>query len=340
VVLSRVDGGVVEDGGNLFQSFNKVEKSMTSVSFKMPRLHTFAAPFAMWAAGMMLSASSGVAYGAGACDKTTAEANKACTLSAESDYRLALGTCANASTSSAQDKCISRAQDDLSAAQKLCTSQQTARQNVCSALGQAPYDPAINPTDFVARINNPLMPMRPGDVRVYTNGHSTVTVTVTDQTIKLLGVLCTVVHDVNRVDGEIEEDTLDYFAQDRDGTVWYFGEDTIAYDNGVASTEGSWRAGVERAKPGVVMFDRPKAGTTNRQEFLLGTAEDMAKAVAFNQHVHVPIGSFDNAFETFEFTPIEPKEAENKFYVPGIGQVLTDDLQTGEREELVGFSHK
>jgi hypothetical protein len=182
--------------------------------------------------------------------------------------------------------------------------------------------------------------MNPGDVRVYRNGNATVTVSVTDQTIQLAGVTCVVVRDVNVVNGVTEEDTSDYYAQDRDGNVWYFGEDTIAYHRGVASTEGSWRAGVDNAKPGIIMFAHPQLGQTYRQEFLLGTAEDMAKNVAFSQHVNVPYGTFNNAFETLEFSPLEPGGSENKYYVPHVGQVLSVDLVTGEREELVSFTHR
>jgi hypothetical protein len=195
---------------------------------------------ALSAAGLLLTANSDHAH-AGACNKTTADAFKACNLSAESDYNNALGTCNNVKSPSDQQDCVSQAADDLASAQKLCGKQQAARQDVCNALGQAPYAPVIKPNDFFTLIDNPFLPMTPGDVRIYKNGKSTVTVTVTNQTIKLLGVICVVVRDVNVVDGVVEEDTSDYCAQSRDGSVWYFGEDTIAYEKGIASTEGSWR---------------------------------------------------------------------------------------------------
>jgi hypothetical protein len=299
------------------------------------RKHLFAA-----AAGLLLATNAGQAHAAGACDRATVEAFKACNLSAESDFNNAIGMCDNVKAQSDRQSCISQAANDHTAAQKLCDRQQTARQKVCNALGQAPYDPAIRPSEFFSRITNPLLSLTPGDVRTYRSGKSTVIVTVTDQTIKLLGVTCLVVRDVNTVNGVTEEDTSDYYAQDRDGNVWYFGEDTIAYDKGVASTEGSWRSGVDGAKPGIVMFAHPQLGVTYRQEFLLGTAEDMAKNIAFNQHVTVPFGTFNNAFETLEFSPLEPGSTESKYYVPGTGQVLSVDLDTGEREELVSFTHR
>jgi hypothetical protein len=274
----------------------------------------------------------------GACDKTTAAAGAGCSLSATSDYSYAQGVCANIGSAANKLACQSRITKNLLAAQKLCVSQARARDAICDTLGQAAYDPAIKPADFSTVINNPLFPLKPGDVRRYRSGSSLVTVTVTADTLVLAGVTCVVVHDVNRVDGVIEEDTLDYFAQHRDGSVWYFGEDTISYADGIASTDGSWRAGVDGAKGGIVMFGTPLLNRTNRLEFNLGDAEDMAKSLAINQHVVVPAGTFNNAFKTFEFTPIEPDLAEHKYYVPGIGNVLTVNLETGEKEALVSFT--
>lgn len=291
-------------------------------------------------AGLLLVVYAGQASAAGACDRTRANAFKACNLTAESDYDNAIGKCDNVKDQADRLACTSQAGIDRTTAQGLCDKQQTARQKVCNALGQEPYEPVIRPNNFVMRITNPLLPLTPGDVRTYVSGKSTVTVTVTDQTINLLGVTCLLVRDINIVDGVTEENTSDYYAQDRDGNVWYFGEDTIAFDNGIASTKGSWRAGVDGAKPGIVMFAHPQLGVTYRQEFQLNTAEDSAKSIAFDQRIRVPFGTFNNAFETLEFTALEPGAFENKFYVPGIGQALSIDLDTHKREELVSFTHK
>lgn len=277
---------------------------------------------------------------AGACDRSTAEAFQACTLKAQSEHGYAVGMCDNIKDRSEKQSCLAGAAKDQNSANTLCGRQREARDKVCNALGGAQYDPQIKPSDFFSRITNPLLPLTPGDIRIYKSGNSTVTVTVTDQTIKLLGVTCVVVRDVNSVNGITEEDTSDYYAQDKSGNVWYFGEDTIAFANGIASTEGSWRAGVNGAKHGIIMFSHPQLGETYRQEFLLGSAEDLAKNVAFDQHVRVPYGTFNNAFETLEFTPLEPGARENKFYVPHVGQVLSIDLDTGKREELVSFTHR
>lgn len=290
----------------------------------------------------LLLASSSLAQqtinAAGACSQTTAAAAAGCAADATSKYSYSLGGCENETPSSAVGDCRARAAKAFSAANALCLDQANARSAVCDAIGQAPYDPQIVPAEFSANVTNPLFPLRPGSRWIYRNGDAAVTVDVLARTRRIAGVDCRVVHDVNRVSGEVEEDTFDYYAQRNDGNVWYFGEDTIAYDNGMADTTGSWRTGVDGAKPGVIMFAHPPIGTAYRQEFRLGSAEDMARALAGNQHVQVPFGSFNNAMKTREFTALEPGGVEMKYYVPGIGNVLTVNPDTGEREALVKFT--
>src|SRR5687767_6390399 len=121
-----------------------------------------------------------------------------------------------------------------------------------------PYEPAIDPASFVEVIDNPYLPFIIGTRWVYegtgdAEGEVT-TVEVLDETRTLMGVVCTVVSDEVTRDGEPIEITKDWFAQDRDGNVWYFGEETAEYENGeVVSTAGAWEAGVDDAQPGIVM---------------------------------------------------------------------------------------
>lgn len=297
------------------------------------------AAYAALATLSLATFSHTAAAASGICNQTTASAKAGCLAQAVGDNKFALGVCANVTSPAAKLKCLNRAASALTEANALCEDQAAARAQVCTAIGQAAYEPVIAPGDFSTTINNPLLPMKPGDVHVYKNGDSTVTVTVTGKTRKLLGVTCIVVHDVNRVAGVVEEDTFDYYAQKNDGSVWYFGEDSIAFTDGVADTHGSWRAGVDGAKPGITMpASPPLNGKTYRQEFALGEAEDIAKNISGNHHVVVPLATYNNAYQIRETTPIEPDLKEDKYYVPGIGNVLAIDRVTGEREELVSFT--
>jgi hypothetical protein len=197
------------------------------------------------------------------------------------------------------------------------------------------YRPAIDPADFVPVIDNPYLPLRPGTTLVYegTSGgeREVVRVSVTDDTEEILGITATVVRDRVFVGGKLAEDTFDWYAQDRQGNVWYLGEDTKEYEDGkVVSTEGSWEAGVDGAQAGIIMLADPRVGDAYRQEFYEGEAEDVARVLALDASVTVPHGSFVGVLRTEDWTPLEPRIRENKFYARGIGPVFERLVRGGE----------
>jgi hypothetical protein len=156
-------------------------------------------------------------------------------------------------------------------------------------------------------------------------------VSVTNQTREIMGVTATVVRDQVFVAGELVEDTLDWFAQDRSGNVWYFGEDTAEYEEEkVVTRKGSWEAGVDGAQPGIVMLGDPRVGDTYRQEFYEGEAEDLGRVIELDESVSVPYDSFSDVLVTEDWTPLEPKVLENKFYARGVGPVLERKVEGGE----------
>jgi hypothetical protein len=162
---------------------------------------------------------------------------------------------------------------------------------------------------------------------------------VTRNTRILDGVKCVEVHDTVTDDGVLTEDTLDWFAQDKAGNVWYFGEDARQYDGGfLVGIDGSWRAGVDDASPGIVMEAKPKVGDVYRQEYAISEAEDSAEVIALGQSTSVARKTYNNALVTHEFSGLEPSANERKFYVPNVGNVLTIDDETGERSELVSIT--
>jgi hypothetical protein len=195
-----------------------------------------------------------------------------------------------------------------------------------------------NPSDFVHRIDNPYLPLKPGTTFIYKSpdGSEVVRTTVTHQTKEVFGVRCVVVRDVAFLNGKLEENTLDYFAQDKQGNVWYFGEDAKNYHNGhFLNTDGSWLAGVNGATPGIVMEGSPHVGDRYDQENAPGIAEDRGKIVSLAGAKTVPFGTFQHLLVTGETNPLEPGFLERKYYAPGLGLVLSIDLATGDREELV-----
>src|SRR5947208_10378108 len=146
----------------------------------------------------------------------------------------------------------------------------------------ARYAPPIDPGAFTTTIDNPYLPMRPGTRWVYEGrgggGLERKVVEVTDRTRIVMGVACVEVRDTITVGGQVSEDSVDWVAQDRDGTVWAFSEAArTRAEDGTFTPVGSWEAGVGGALPGVLMPGRPHPGRRYRQEYLPGEAEDMAR---------------------------------------------------------------
>jgi hypothetical protein len=214
------------------------------------------------------------------------------------------------------------------------------------ALPQGSDTVHLDPAGFSTDITNRYWPMHPGDRWTYvsTDAEGTaqhVEVSVLDETYTVAaGIEARVVHDVVMQDGALFEDTRDFYAQDADGNLWYLGEQTTEFPPGAApSTEGSWEAGVDGAQPGIAVPAEPRPGLSYRQEYLRGQAEDSAVVLSTSEQVEVPTGRYSDALLTRETTALEPDVAELKFYVPGVGQVLTLQTSGGsEREALTEVS--
>ena len=205
--------------------------------------------------------------------------------------------------------------------------------------------PDFDPSEFVAVVDNPYFPLQRGTRLTYTgtdDGAPLKNVTeVSNRRMSIVGVDVFIVSDKLYNSGSLVEKTTDYYAQDDDGNVWYFGEDTKEFDHGtVISTAGTWLAGKDGARPGIIMRAHPKVGQTTQQEFAAGVAEDMATVLRLNSKVTVPFGSFRRCVETEDFTPLHPGATEIKNYCPGIGLTKSRDVTGGTVQlELVKITH-
>lgn len=211
-----------------------------------------------------------------------------------------------------------------------------------SSLPQGAETVSLDPASFTTEIDNPYWPMAPGNRWVFRESDGAgavqrVEVTVTNQTKTIMGIEARVVHDIVTDNGAIVEDTLDWYAQDTDGNIWYLGEATKEYENGkVKTTAGSWEAGIDGARPGIAVPANPTVGLSYRQEYYAGEAEDAAAVLSVDERVEVPAGSFENVLMTKDFTPLHPEILEHKFYARGVGPVLALGISGGSgREELV-----
>ena len=288
--------------------------------------------------------ASGSAKKEGACSSTATVAQTACVYDVLDSYWISTGKCKNLADASARAECFADLKDFPREGRQECAAQKVARLDLCDDLGEAPYDPPFVPSLFVnpnhiggAVAPNPLYPLIAGQVRRFRGGGEQITVTTTHEVALISGVPCRAVRDTVRVGGKIEEDTTDWFAQDIYGNVWYCGESTAEYEDGrPVNVDGSFKAGIDGAKPGIIMKAAPAVGDVYRQEFDLGNAEDAAEVLSLNGSARVPAASCaSNCLVTEETTALSPDALKNKYYKPGVGVILEAHPATGERTELI-----
>jgi hypothetical protein len=204
-------------------------------------------------------------------------------------------------------------------------------------------------------VDNPYFPLVPGttyEYRVEEEDDETdeitrerVVVEVLSETRTVAGVEVRIVRDrvfeledAEDQEGLLVEDTFDWYAQDDDGNVWYFGEDTTSFEHddegNVVSTskEGSFEVGVDDARAGIVMLADPTVGQRYYQEFLPREAIDYGEVLATDEALEVPVGTFDDVLRTEDVNPLEPDGLENKFYAPGLGMIAEDVLDIEDNE--------
>lgn len=220
----------------------------------------------------------------------------------------------------------------------------------CSGQGKTaisePYTVSLTPADFVETVDNPYYPLLPGSKWVYEARLEDGTVERNEVEVlaemrAVNGVMATVVHDVVYVDSQIVEETYDWYAQDRDGNVWYLGEEVDNYVDGVLSDHaGSWEWGLDGALPGIIMWADPTAhlNETYYQEYYAGEAEDQGQVLSVGESVTAPFGAFQDVVKTYDFSSLDADLQEHKFYTSGIGLVMEINLLSGEEVALVEFT--
>lgn len=303
-----------------------------------------------------------------ACTKSAKFLKYACGFDARDDYLSTVAICLNKSDSDEQKDCFREARLSQRETVKECREVFRARKDLCSEVGEEPYDPPFNeesanlfvdPREIGNSITpNPYFPLVSGNKWVFEgttvneDGEEeteTVTVTVTDKTKLINGINCVTIIDVAEVDEEVQEITDDWYAQDIYGNVWYCGEvsrnfETFEGDEPeepeLVDLEGSWKAGRDGANAGILLPSVPEVGEVIRQEVAWGDAEDVIEILATDASETAPAASCSNScLQTYDFTPLDSEAQEHKYYAPGIGLIVEVDLNTGDRVELVEFSN-
>jgi hypothetical protein len=303
------------------------------------------------AAILLLSAGPLVAGGwhhnnsDGACYKTTDIMKYACAADIVDDLNTAWANCLN---SAEVRECRLEARAEYRDARADCKVQAAGRNDLCARLpDDGPYITDIDPANFKTPAQtqvggNRYFPMVIGTVMTYRNeeDNEDIVVTVTDRTRVIQGVTTIVVQDVVYIDGVRIEDTDDYFAEDWEGNVWYFGEVAQNFEDGfLTDLDGSFVAGEDGAQAGIIMHANPVVGNVYRQEFALGDAEDAAEVLALDAQLAGDFFDCNNAcLQTEDFVPTEPDSVEWKFYLPGIGLVAEQEPEGDVVLELVSVT--
>jgi hypothetical protein len=302
----------------------------------------------------------------GVCTRTAEMLRTACRFDVKDDFWLSKANCLNVSDGDERRECYEEAQTARREAREECRDQFEARLELCEAVGESRYDPDFSPERFVdprqigiTVAENPYFPLVEGNKWVYESTFTdedgeevteTITVVVTEKTKLIEGVSCRVVNDlvlVDEGDGPVPlEDTNDWYAQDVDGNVWYCGEEvkdfeTFEGDDPVepelVSIDGSFKAGRDRARAGVLMLAAPQVGDVYRQEAAFGDAEDFAEVTSLSGSESVPAASCNgDCLVAREGNLLEPGVFADKYYAPGIGNIL--EVEEGVRVELMEFT--
>jgi hypothetical protein len=296
------------------------------------------------------------------CSATAARQFTACRSEVTGAFFTGKAVCINVSDEDQREQCSVEAEAAHTEAQQLCREQHQARRDLCDALGEDRYDPMFNPGDFdddFAHLTNRNLhfPLQIGNRWEYVGGAETITVKVLAKTKLIEGVTCIVVNDLVQEDGQTIEDTDDWYAQALNGDVWYCGEisknfETFEGDHPqepeLIDIEGSWKAGRDGDRPGIIFLASPTVGDVYRQEWSPGNAEDAATVLSTSYGFgnHPELDEFvpaelalllcaNDCVVTGEVTPIEPDVFERKYYAPGVGLFLEVDPETGDTVQLV-----
>lgn len=300
----------------------------------------------------------------GFCSQTANLLFHACRTEAQDDFFKAQAICLNVSDKAEREECFADAAADRSEGRQLCGEQRTGRLDTCKSLGENRYDPDFDPALFdndFANLTNPnrYFPLGIGNRWEYREGTESIAIEVLNETKLIDGVTCIVVQDRVTEDGDLIEDTDDWFAQAKNGDVHYCGEETKEFESfdgddpklpELVSIDGSFKAGRDGDKPGILFLGSPTPGEVYRQESSLGNAEDVAEVLSttyafgsnpeLDQFVPQPLAALlcsGDCVVTKEFSATSgPGSFERKYYARGIGLFLEVKPDSGKAVQLVG----
>ena len=308
-------------------------------------------------AGADAVAQAAIADGGGNfCSRTADLLLVACGHQVLDDFFVAAAKCVNVSDGAERKECLAEAKEARAEDRTLCREQRDWRRDACDLVGQGRYDPDLDPADFddphQPTSPNPFFPLAVGHRWEYRGGGEVDTVEVVDETKLIAGLTALVARDVVVKDGDVSEATDDWYAMAKDGTVWYLGEETKDFESfdgdvprrpELVSIDGSFKAGRDRDKAGIIFQASPAVGQAYLEEFSLANAEDVTEIVSttyafggdpeLDQGVPEALANLlcadGDCVVTENFSLLEPDVVARKYYARGIGVFLEVDPDGG-----------
>ena len=296
------------------------------------------------------------------CSATAAALYRACGFEVQDDYAKATAICINFEDEKAREECFDEARAERLEHTQLCRRQRDFRRQTCGVIGEGRYDPDFDPRDFDDPRHpthpNPYFPLRIGNRWRYQGGGEVNDLEVLNRTKRIEGVDCLVVADLVKQGGDLVESTDDWFAFNRDGDIWYCGEEVKNFESfdgdnprrpELVSIDGSFKAGRNHDKPGVIFQASPREGESYVEEFSLGNAEDVTDVLSTDYRYgtdpdldrFVPAGlaqlmcAAGDCVVTRNYSLLEPGVFGRKYYARGIGVFLEVNPADGEVHRLV-----
>jgi hypothetical protein len=313
------------------------------------------------ASAVLLVPSRGRAAEEGHCSATAAALFRACGFEVQDDHAKTGAKCINVSDPAKRAACLAEARAARRDGFERCRRRREWREDACDVLGEGRYDPDFEPKSFDDPRHpnrpNPYFPLDVGNRWEYRGATEVKAMEVLDRTKRIAGVTCLVVNDVVTRDGDVVEDTDDWFASAREGDVWYCGEqvkDFESFDGDdprrpeLVAIDGSFKAGRNRDQPGIIFLGSPTVGRSYREESSLGNAEDVTDvlSITYSPGADRELDRFvppqlarqlchDDCVVTRNYSLLEPGVVARKYYARDIGFFLEVKLDGGEVLQLV-----
>ena len=298
------------------------------------------------------------------CSETARTLFAACKAGVADDTLVKMAVCINVSDAAQQDECRNQARAEREEGAQLCRDQRDTRLTTCTSVGEGRYDPEIDPARFDDPRNptnpNPYFPLTVGNRWEYRSGNEIDVVEIVNETKLIDGVHCIVARDHVSRDGFLHEATDDWYAPAKSGDTWYFGEEVMnleVFDGDdpkrpeLVDNEGSFKAGRNGDKPGIIFLASPKVGDVYVEEASLGNAEDVTEVLSTTYSYGTGGSELDelvppdlaalfcsagNCVVTKNFSLLEPGVFARKYYASGIGVFLEVEVDEAKAIPLVG----